>query len=133
MSQTKTPANAKETKMITSPVRMQQRPMEEDMNPNRRTAVFVGAMFLISTATFILSNALITPLLGSHNFLATVAAHSQLMIVATLIALINNSLSASRRIAQADVDIRGSLLLDQRNTCVSSKTLIFPIPPVPRR
>ena len=65
--------------------------MEEDINPHRRTAVFVGAMFLISTATFILSNALITPLLGSHNFLVTVAAHSQLMIVATLIALIEGT------------------------------------------
>jgi hypothetical protein len=62
--------------------------MEEDMNPNRKTAVLVGALFLISTATFIVSNALITPLLGSHNYLAAVAAHSQLMIAAALIALI---------------------------------------------
>ena len=64
---------------------------EEDMNPNRRTAVLVGALFLISTATFIVSNALITPLLGSHNFLAAVADHSQLMIAATLIALIEGT------------------------------------------
>ena len=64
---------------------------EEDMNPNRRTAVLVGALFLISTATFILSNALITPLLGSHNFLAAVADHSQLMIAATLIGLIEGT------------------------------------------
>ncbi|HEU0000242.1 MAG TPA: DUF4386 domain-containing protein, partial [Ktedonobacteraceae bacterium] len=88
MTQTKTLSNEKETKMITSPIRMQQRPMEEDMNPNRRTAVLVGALFLISTATFILSNALITPLLGSPNFLAEVSTHSQLMIAATLIGLI---------------------------------------------
>src|SRR6266705_5421556 len=88
MTQTKTHTNEKETKMTTSPIRMQQRPMEEDMNPNRRTAVLVGALFLISTATFILSNALITPLLGSPNFLASVANHSQLMIAATLIGLI---------------------------------------------
>ena len=39
------------------------------MNPHRRTAVLVGALFLISTATFIVSNALITPLLGTPNFL----------------------------------------------------------------
>ena len=65
--------------------------MEEDMNPNRRTAVLVGALFLISTATFIVSNALITPLLGSHNFLAAVADHAQLMIAATLIALIEGT------------------------------------------
>ncbi len=64
---------------------------EEDMNPNRRTAVLVGALFLISTATFIFSNALITPLLGSHNFLAAVADHSQLMIAATLIGLIEGT------------------------------------------
>src|SRR5438094_4092526 len=88
MTQTKTHTNEKETKMTTSPISMQQRPMEEDMNPNRRTAVLVGALFLISTATFILSNALITPLLGSPNFLASVANHSQLMIAATLIGLI---------------------------------------------
>src|SRR6266576_5526074 len=88
MTQTKTHTNEKETKMTTSPIRMQQRPMEEDMNQNRRTAVLVGALFLISTATFIVSNALITPLLGSHNFLAEVSDHSQLMIAATLIGLI---------------------------------------------
>src|SRR6266699_1010441 len=91
MTQTKTHTNEKETKMTTSPIRMQQPPMEEDMNQNRRTAVLVGALFLISTATFIVSNALITPLLGSHNFLAAVADHSQLMIAATLIGLIEGT------------------------------------------
>ena len=61
----------------------------DDHEPaNRRTAVLVGALFLISTATFIFSNALITPLLGAHNYLAAVADHSQRMIAATLIALI---------------------------------------------
>src|SRR2546430_11783644 len=88
MTQTKTHTNEKETKMPTSPIRMQQRPMEEDMTPTQTPAVLVGALFLISTATFILSNALITPLLGSHNFLAEVSDHSQLMIAAALIALI---------------------------------------------
>src|SRR5207245_11240536 len=39
---------------------MQQRPMEEDMNQNRRNAVLVGAMYLISTETLCVSNALIT-------------------------------------------------------------------------
>jgi len=62
--------------------------MEEDLNAHRGTAVLVGALFLISTATFIVSNALITPLLGSPNFLAEVNTHSQLMIAATLIGLI---------------------------------------------
>jgi hypothetical protein len=88
MTQTKTYTNEKETKMTTSPISMRQRSMEEDLNPPRRTAVLVGALFLISTATFIVSNALITPLLGSPNFLAEVSTHSQLMIAATLIGLI---------------------------------------------
>ena len=54
----------------------------------RSTAVLVGALFLISTATFILSNALITPLLGSDNILGAIAGNSQRMIAATLIGLI---------------------------------------------
>src|SRR5438067_7117145 len=91
MTQTKTHTTEKETKMISAPLRMQQRPMEEDMNPNRSIAVLLVALFLISTATFILSNALISPLLGSHNFLAAVADHSQLIIAATLIALIEGT------------------------------------------
>lgn len=88
MTHTKTYTNEKETKMTTSSISMQQRPMEEDLNAHRGTAVLVGALFLISTATFIVSNALITPLLGSPNFLAEVNTHSQLMIAATLIGLI---------------------------------------------
>jgi hypothetical protein len=56
--------------------------------PNRRTAVLVGALFLISTATFIVSNMLITPLLGAHSALAAIAGHRQLMIAATLIGLV---------------------------------------------
>ena len=66
MTQTKTHSTEKETKMTTSPIRMQQRPMEEDMNPNRRTAVLVGVLFLLSTATFIVSNVLMTPILVGH-------------------------------------------------------------------
>jgi hypothetical protein len=57
-------------------------------NRNRSTAVLVGALFLISTATFIVSNGLITPLLSAHNYLAAIAEHRQLMIAATLIGLI---------------------------------------------
>src|SRR6266571_4708488 len=99
MTQTKTPTNEKETKMTTSPISMQQRPMKEDMNQYRRTAVLVGALFLISTATFILSNALMTPILGSHNLLAAVAGHAQLMIAATLIALIEGTATAGLAVA----------------------------------
>src|SRR6266567_1899435 len=99
MTQTKTNTNEKETKMTTSPIRTQQRPMKEDMNQYRRTAVLVGALFLISTATFILSNVLMTPILGSHNLLAAVAGHAQLMIAATLIALIEGTATAGLAVA----------------------------------
>src|SRR3989440_12304531 len=58
---------------------------------NRRTAALVGALFLISTATFILSNLLITPLLGANNILAAIAGNSQRMIAATLISLIEGT------------------------------------------
>jgi MFS family permease len=88
MTHTKAPTNEKEIQMTASPIRMRQRSMEEDLNPHRRTAVLVGALFLLSTATFILSNALITPLLNSPNFLAEVSNHTQLMVAATLIGLI---------------------------------------------
>jgi Domain of unknown function (DUF4386) len=64
---------------------------EEDLTPNRRTAVLVGALFLISTATFIVSSSLSTWILGSHNDVAAVAAHSHLMITAALIALIEGT------------------------------------------
>src|SRR5436305_8391071 len=65
----------------------------------RRTAVLVGALFLISTATFIYSNVLMTPILGSHNLLAAVADHAQLMITATLIALIEGTATAGLAVA----------------------------------
>jgi len=48
-------------------------------------------LFLLSTATFIFSNVLISPLLASPTFLAAVADHSQLMIAASLIALIEGT------------------------------------------
>jgi hypothetical protein len=70
-----------DTKPTTAPVR-------QTTDTNRRTAVLVGALFLIATATFILSNALITPLLGPHNILGAIASNSQRMIAATLIGLI---------------------------------------------
>jgi hypothetical protein len=63
-------------------------PVGKSANTYRGTAVLVGALFLIATATFIVSNVLITPLLGSHNVLAAIAGNSQRMIAATLIALI---------------------------------------------
>ncbi|GHO77262.1 hypothetical protein KSD_50330 [Ktedonobacter sp. SOSP1-85] len=72
---------------------------EEDLNPHRRTAVLVGALFLISTATFIISNVLMTPILSSHNLLAAVADRAQLMIAATLIALIEGTATAGLAVA----------------------------------
>ncbi|TMD09649.1 MAG: DUF4386 family protein [Chloroflexi bacterium] len=75
-------------------------------DPNRRTAVLVGALFLISTATFILSNALMTPLLSSHDFLAAVAEHSQRMIAATLIGLIEGVATVGIAVALYPILIR---------------------------
>src|ERR1700737_3358950 len=69
------------------------------MTANRGTAVLIGALFLISTATFILSNLLITPLLGSQNVLAAVATHSQRMIAATLISLIEGTATVGIAVA----------------------------------
>src|SRR5436305_7778359 len=72
---------------------------EENMNHYRRTAVLVGVLFLLSTATFIFSNVLMTPILGSHNLLAAVAGHAQLMIAAALIALIEGTATAGLAVA----------------------------------
>jgi hypothetical protein len=58
-------------------------------DPNRRTAVVVGTLFLVATATFLVSNALITPVLGSPGYLAAIGKHSTLMIAAALLALID--------------------------------------------
>jgi hypothetical protein len=56
---------------------------------NRRTAVLVGALFLVATATFLVSSALITPILGSPDYLAAVGRNSTLVIAAALMALID--------------------------------------------
>jgi hypothetical protein len=68
----------------------QQNPVQASsvLNTYRGTAALVGGLFLLSTATFIVSNVLITPLLDSHNVLGAIAGNSQRMIVASLIALI---------------------------------------------
>jgi hypothetical protein len=59
------------------------------MNSTRRTAVLVGVLFLAATATFVVSNLLITPILGSPDYLTAVARNSQLMVAAGLLALID--------------------------------------------
>lgn len=59
------------------------------MDLKRRNAVLVGALFLSATATFIVSNVLITPILGSPNYLAAVAHNSQLVVAAGLLALMD--------------------------------------------
>jgi hypothetical protein len=63
-------------------------PVRQTTDTNRGTAVLVGALFLIATATFIFSNGLITPLLGSQNILGAIGSNSQRMIAGTLIGLI---------------------------------------------
>jgi hypothetical protein len=64
----------------------------EKTNRNRKTAVLVGALFLVATATFFVSSAVITPFLpigGSPGDLAAVGRNSTLVIAAALIALID--------------------------------------------
>jgi hypothetical protein len=61
----------------------------EETNSNRKSAVLVGALFLVATATFLVSSALITPILGSPSDLAAVGRNSTLVIAAALIALID--------------------------------------------
>ncbi len=58
-------------------------------SPNRKTAVLVGALFLVATATFLGSSVLITPILGSPGYLAAVGRSSTLVVAAALLALID--------------------------------------------
>lgn len=58
-------------------------------NPSRKTAVLVGALFLVATATFIVSSALITPILGGPAYLAAVGKNSTLVVAAALLALVD--------------------------------------------
>lgn len=57
------------------------------MNPDRRTALHVGALFLLATATFFTSNVLLTPILEAPDLVASVAQNSSLVIGAALLAL----------------------------------------------
>jgi hypothetical protein len=61
----------------------------EQTNRNRKTAVLVGALFLVATATFLVSSALITPILDSPGYLAALGRNSTLVIAAALIALVD--------------------------------------------
>jgi hypothetical protein len=59
------------------------------VNTNRKNAALVGALFLGATATFLVSSALITPILSSPGYLAAVGKNSTLVIAAALIALVD--------------------------------------------
>jgi hypothetical protein len=58
-------------------------------NRDRKTAVLVGALFLVATATFLASSMLITPILSSPDYLAAVGKNSTLVVAAALLALID--------------------------------------------
>jgi hypothetical protein len=61
-------------------------------DPNGKTAALVGALFLVATATFFVSSAVLTPFLltvGSPGHLAAVGKSSTLVIAAALIAFID--------------------------------------------
>jgi len=58
-------------------------------NPSRRTAVLVGALFLVATATFLVSSVLLTPILGGPGYLTSVGKNATLVAAAALLALID--------------------------------------------
>jgi hypothetical protein len=60
-----------------------------EVSPNRKTAMLVGALFLVATATFLVSSMLITPILGGPGYLAAIGKSSTLVVAAALIALID--------------------------------------------
>jgi hypothetical protein len=62
---------------------------QRTQNSTRRTAVLVGALFIAATATFFISSALLTPILGSPGYLAAVGKNSTLVVAAALLALLD--------------------------------------------
>jgi hypothetical protein len=60
------------------------------MNSNRRTAVIVGALFLLSNVTFLLGAAVfIEPTLGAPDYLTLASANRTLVVSGSLLELVN--------------------------------------------
>lgn len=59
------------------------------MNKNRRTAIFVGAFFLISNVTFILGALIVEPVLGDPEYLTLVSASRYQVTLGALLEFMN--------------------------------------------
>jgi len=61
---------------------------ESGTNSEKRLAIAVGALFLIVTATFFASDAIMTPLLDGPDYLTELADNSRLVVTSSLLALV---------------------------------------------
>ena len=59
------------------------------MNANRKTAIIVGVLFITATAAFMLGSALIEPILNAPDYLTTISANENQVVIGALFVLIN--------------------------------------------
>ncbi|WP_445474850.1 DUF4386 domain-containing protein [Methanococcoides methylutens] len=58
------------------------------MDPDRKTAIIVGVLFILSTVTGVLSVILLEPIVNAQNYFTTVSANENQVIIGTLLELI---------------------------------------------
>jgi hypothetical protein len=61
----------------------------EKMNKNRKTAIIVGALFIIATVAYSLSVILLDPILGGSDYLTMASANYYQVIIGALLVLID--------------------------------------------
>ncbi len=59
------------------------------MNPNRKTAIIVGVLFITATVAYSLSVVLLDPILGGSDYLTAVSVNENLVIIGALLVLID--------------------------------------------
>ncbi len=59
------------------------------MNPNRKTAIIVGVLFITATVAYSLSVVLLDPILGGSDYLTAVSINENLVIIGALLVLID--------------------------------------------
>jgi hypothetical protein len=59
------------------------------MNSNRKTAIIVGAFFIIATVAFSLSEIILPPILDDPDYLIDVSANENQVIIGSLLVLID--------------------------------------------
>ena len=60
------------------------------MNSNRKTAIIVGAFFIIATVAFSLSEIILPPILDDPDYLIDVSANENQVIIGALLVLIDS-------------------------------------------